>query len=239
MRIGLLRCDEVGGDRAERFGGYLDLYSDLLGMVEPAVELTGYDVVAGQLPTEPGEQDGWLISGARTAAYDEEPWLTGLLDLVARLYEARAPMVGICFGHQVIAQALGGEVKMAEDGWGIGIHRAEVVGNHSWMIPKRQQFDITYSHSDQVTALPEGATLVAYTNHCPIAAFTVDDHILGIQGHPEFSPDFAADIYRGRSELYRAEVFEDAMRTLNQSTDSTDVAAWILSFLKTADRLAA
>ena len=81
MRIGLLRCDEVGGDRAERFGGYLDLYSDLLGMVEPAVELTGYDVVAGQLPTEPGEQDGWLISGARTAAYDEEPWLTGLLEI--------------------------------------------------------------------------------------------------------------------------------------------------------------
>ena len=239
VRIGLLRCDEVGGDRAERFGGYLDLYANLLGRVDPETTLTDYDVAAGQLPSDPAEQDAWLISGSRASVYDDEPWLADLLGLVVRLSAAGAPMVGICFGHQVLAQALGGSVEPADSGWGIGVHQAEVVGGHPWMVPQRQQFDIAYSHRDQVTALPGHATLVASTDHCPIAAFTLGDHVLGIQGHPEFSPEFAAAVYEGREEMYRAEVFEHAMQTLGHGTDSTDVAAWILSFLKSTDRLAA
>ncbi|HJL88899.1 MAG TPA: hypothetical protein QF905_01035 [Acidimicrobiales bacterium] len=239
MRIGLLRCDEVGGDRAERFGGYLDLYANLLGLVDPGIDITDFDVTAGKLPSDPTEQDAWLISGARASAYDDDPWLADLLDLIVRLHEAGAPTVGICFGHQVLAQALGGTVEAADSGWGIGVHQAEVVGDHPWMNPGRGRFGITYSHKDQVTALPGNATLVASTGHCPIAAFTIGDHVLGIQGHPEFSPEFAAAVYEDRAEMYRTDVFEQAMQTLEHGTDSAYVAAWILAFMKSTDRLAA
>lgn len=232
MRIGLLRCDEVGGDRAERFGGYLDLYSNLLRAVDPNVAITDYDVVNGELPDDPGEQDGWLISGSRASAYDADPWLADLLDLLVRLDAERAPTVGICFGHQALAQALGGEVTMAEGGWGIGIHQAQVDDTSEWMLPEREQFGIAYSHKDQVTALPDGATVIASSDHCPIAAFTIGDHVLGIQGHPEFTPEFAADVYQSRMGVFPDELLDDAMNSLEGSIDSSDVAAWMLRFLR-------
>jgi GMP synthase-like glutamine amidotransferase len=232
VRIGLLRCDEVGGDRAERFGGYKDLYSNLLRAVDPNVAITDYDVVEGQLPTDPGEQDGWLISGSRASTYDDAPWLDDLSALLVRLNEAGVPTVGICFGHQALAHALGGKVAMAAGGWGIGIHQAEMTAPSKWMLPERQQFGIAYSHKDQVTDLPDGATIIAATDHCPIAAFTLGDHVLGIQGHPEFTAEFAADVYQSRLGVYPDEVLDDAMRSLENGIDSSDVAAWMLGFLR-------
>ncbi|MDP6215525.1 MAG: hypothetical protein QGI41_11425, partial [Acidimicrobiales bacterium] len=100
MRIGLLRCDEVGGDRLERYGGYRELFTELLSRGDDEVVVTDYDVVDGRLPGAADEQDGWLISGARSSALDDDPWIADLFDVVRDLDAARAPVIGVCFGHQ-------------------------------------------------------------------------------------------------------------------------------------------
>ena len=231
MRLGLLRCDEVGGDRESRFGGYLKLFADLFAKVDTGVDITDYDVAGGVLPADPGEQDGWLISGARASVVDDEPWITDLLGVVRELDWTGSPTVGVCFGHQLLALALGGEVRQADNGWGIGVRRAEFTGPGPWSTPLGGGFAIVYSHMDQVTALPDRGRLVATTGHCPVAAFRVDDHMLGIQGHPEFSIPFADDLYRSRAARFGDERLEEALQTLGNGTDRGEVAAWMLQIL--------
>jgi len=111
MRLGLLRCDDFSHSLVSVHGGYLDLFSELFSRVDPSVELAEYNVVAGELPGDPAEQGAWLVSGSTASTYDDDPWIASFLDLLRNLDAVRAPTVGICFGHQALAQALGGNVR--------------------------------------------------------------------------------------------------------------------------------
>ena len=230
MRLGLLRCDEVGGDRLDRYGGYRELFTQLLNHGDEEVVVTDYDVVDGRLPGAADEQDGWLISGARSSALDDDPWIADLFDVVRDLDAARAPVIGVCFGHQAVAQALGGEVRYT-GGWNIGVRHAEVVAPSSVTTPVDGGFGITYCHQDQVVDLPAKARLTSSTAHCPVASFSIGDHIIGIQGHPEFDTDFARDLYTSRLLRIGEEVVADALSTLDDGTDRFAVADWMLRVL--------
>ena len=121
MQIGLLRCDEIFEDLRPRYEGYHRLFTDLFGAVRPDVSFVDYPVVDGTLPRSADEQDAWLITGSVRGVYEDEPWIHDLLDLVRDLDAARAPTVGVCFGHQAIAQALGGRVERVKRGvWATG-----------------------------------------------------------------------------------------------------------------------
>ena len=186
---------------------------------------------AGELPSEPDEQDAWLVSGSYSSVYDDDPWIASLLDLLRYLDSARAPTVGICFGHQALAQSLGGDVRCSDEGWGVGVQSAVLTGEEVWIPPSHLQFSIVYCHQDQVTTLPAGARLIASAKHCPIAAFACGNHILGIQGHPEFSTRFAADLYTEMAPTLGAETQAIAQNTLSDGTDRVDTARWIIRFL--------
>ncbi|MBC8364936.1 MAG: hypothetical protein H8E59_08030 [Actinobacteria bacterium] len=231
MQIGLLRCDEVGGDRLDRYGGYQQLFTELLNhTVDETVVVIDYDVVDGCLPGAPDEQDGWLVSGARSAAFDDDPWIADLLDVIRDLDAARAPLVGVCFGHQAIALALGGEVRYT-GAWGVGVRHAELVAPSSATAPLDGGFRIAYSHRDQVVDLPATARLTSSTTHCPVASFAVGNHILGIQGHPEFGTDFARDLYTSRLVNIGDAAAAEALSTLDSGTDRIAVAEWMLRVL--------
>lgn len=231
MRLGLLRCEEIGQTLASVHGGYFDLFNNLFGHVDEATELSEYDVVTGELPNDPAEQDAWLVSGSYASSYDDDPWIISLLNLLRNLDAARAPTVGICFGHQALAQALGGNVRRSDEGWGVGVQSAELISSEDWIPPSYDKFDIVYSHRDQVVTLPRDARLIASSAHCPIAAFAVRDHLLGIQGHPEFTTSLAADLYSEMEPELGSETTAAAQTTLNTGTNSIDIAAWILRFV--------
>ncbi|MEY3019969.1 MAG: hypothetical protein RLZZ272_953, partial [Actinomycetota bacterium] len=200
MRIGLLVCDHVDPAIAAELGDYPEMFRDLFSG-SPEVELVPYDAVGGRLPTDVGECDAWMTTGSRAGVDDPEPWIAGLRDFLERAIAAGRPVVGICFGHQLVARILGGEVVRAAQGWGVGRHETTVVAAEPWMLDGPRPFGLLSSHQDQVVALPAGTRLIASSDHCPIAMFAHGDHVLALQGHPEFRPAYAAAMLERRRAL--------------------------------------
>lgn len=229
LRVGLLVCDHVPRDLRAVAGDYPDMFSRLFD--SGGVELVPYDVVGGELPRDPGECDGWLTTGSRFSVYDPEPWIAPVAGFLRRVHRARIPLVGVCFGHQLIAHALGGTVARASGGWGVGAHLARVVEATPWMRPPKEGYRIPYSHQDQVVELPPGGRILAATDHSPVAMLAVGDHLLGVQGHPEFPPAFLlALLERRRGDRIPVPVADAALATLADPLDRRMVGDWIAAF---------
>ncbi|MCC5888585.1 MAG: GMP synthase [Gammaproteobacteria bacterium] len=236
LRIGILKTDRVREEFIDRHGDYPDMFHQLLrdaaraaGMPEPVFH--DYDVQHGHYPAEVGECDGYVITGSRDSVYDDHPWIAELSDFVLKLHQRRHKLIGICFGHQLIAQALGGETRAAAGGWAVGVHASRVTAAPAWMCPQQEQFALLSSHQDQVMRLPEGAALLAENDFCPNAAFTIGDHILAIQGHPEFAKPYSADLMAFRRELLGEAVYQRGVASLEMPIQRELVGQWMLAFL--------
>ena len=231
LRLGLLQCGYVAPAVAATHGDYPELFADLLA--PHGVALTTFDVQRQPLPEDLGSLDGWLVSGSADSAYDPLPWIAPVEDLLRRAVSDRVPLVAICFGHQLLAQALGGRVVRAPAGWGAGVHRYEVVGpTRPWMVPPAAEGPrLIASHQDQVVALPKGAEVVARTDHCPYAAFQVGPRALALQPHPEFTAGLSRDLLELRRDRIGAAV-EPALASYDQPLDRDVVASWLVAFLR-------
>ncbi len=233
MRIGLLRCDEIFVDLRPRYEGYRRLFTDLFAAAgSDDVDLVDVPVFEGAFPDGPDDHDAWLITGSVRGVYEDEPWIHRLLDLVRDLDAARAPTVGVCFGHQAIAHALGGRVEHVA-AFGLGNHPVRVAAHEAWMDPAHDEVGVFYSHHDQVVAMPPGGRVLGSSDHCPVAMLAVGDHMLGIQAHPEFDAAYAEGLYRGRlTSPAVSGVLGDALATLDAPLHRVDVARWMLRFLR-------
>lgn len=231
MHIGILQADRVDPEHRARFGDYPAMFADTLrrGM-ERVATFEFFDVRRARYPRRIEDCDGYLITGSRASVYDDDPWIVRLIGFVHDLHHAGARTVGICFGHQLIAQSLGGAVGRAAGGWGVGVHTWKVVRREPWMRPAMSEFRLLASHQDQVQTLPSRARLLASSGFCPNAAFAVGDHMLAVQGHPEFTKAYAKFLMHRRRTLLGA-AFEPGMRSLDQSTDADVIAGWIAGFL--------
>ncbi|MSR15147.1 MAG: type 1 glutamine amidotransferase, partial [Gammaproteobacteria bacterium] len=181
-KIGLLTAGQVRDDLVARHGEYPAMFTRLLGAVDPEITTTAYRVYAHDYPAAIDDNDAYVISGSRFSVYDPDPWISRLEAYVRELFATRKPTVGICFGHQMMARALGGITEKAPQGWGIGKHASEILAPQPWMQPQAAGYGVFVSHQDQVLQLPPGAQRLATSPHCPNAMFVVDDFFLGIQG---------------------------------------------------------
>ena len=238
MRIGLLEFDHVDERYRHLSGDYADMFTALFGEASD-FELVRYDAVNGALPASPAECDGWLATGSRKSAYDDEEWIHRAGGFVRAAAATDAPFVGICFGHQLLAHALGGTVERAPSGWGAGVVAVDVVQKEPWMQPPRADVRLHFMHQDQVTALPDGGRVVAAAAHCPVAAFTVGDTMLGIQAHPEFTVPYAEALLTDRTERIGGDSAAAALASLTTPTDEAVVAQWITSFFAFGQKLGA
>lgn len=229
MNIGLLQCDHV----AERFqhiaGDYPEMFGALFGA---RFNLIPYDVCNGVWPALLQECDGYLCTGSRWSVYDDAPWIHDLKTFVQRAYETRTPFIGICFGHQMMAEALGGKVEKSSYGWGVGIHALEITINEPWMRPEQTTLNLHYMHQDQVASLPKDSIVWGRSDHCPFAAFRVGDTMLGIQAHPEFTNAYSAALLTDRIERIGAERVAEARASLVHPTDDAVFVQWVNEFLK-------
>jgi GMP synthase-like glutamine amidotransferase len=232
VNIGLLECDHVRDRyRGAAGGDYADLFERLFADHVPELVLKPYDVIGGELPGAPDECDGWVCTGSRHGAYDGFSWIDDLSAFIGDVHGAGVPFAGICFGHQVLAQALGGRVAPAATGWGAGIRRLEVVRSASWMAPPAGHLDLHFMHQDQVVELPPGAVVLARAGHCPVAMFEVGTTTVGIQAHPEFTSAYSAALLADREERIGGPQTADALATLGRPADEAVAAQWIGNLL--------
>lgn len=231
ITLGILQVDSVREEFQPRHGDYPAMFRALfMAAASGAVAFRDYDVRDGEFPEHVDEVDVWLITGSRDSVYDDLPWIRLLEDFVRAVHAARHPLVGICFGHQLVAQALGGETRAADRGWGVGVHESRIVSSRPWLPGGAEAFALLCSHKDQVTRLPDGAELLATSDFCPVGAFTVGHHLLCFQGHPEFTVPYARDLLEFRRELLGEAVHGEGMASLARSVHSVDVGRWVLAF---------
>jgi GMP synthase-like glutamine amidotransferase len=229
-RVGLLRVGHVDANSRHIAGDYPELFGALLARL--GIDLVGYDLDEGRFPDSLAECDGWLCSPSRSSTYDDEEWIADAEELHRAVIAEERKYVGICFGHQLLAQALGGKVERAPDGWGVGVQQYEIVDPLPCMDPPRERIAIIASHQDQVVDVPPGARVIATaTNgYCPVAGLAVGERAWTLQGHPEFVPDLADHLLAGRVELIGAERVATARASLTQPLDRATVARWIANF---------
>lgn len=190
MKVKILLCDTFPGLLPEFIPSYASMFTRLFDAAEGGMEYEIYRAMDGELPT-PTPCDGfYLITGCNQSAYDDTPWIKQLLRWVVEANKAKATLVGVCFGHQVVAQALGGRVERAKQGWGFGVRESRVVDDEALRYFTDGRMRLLYNHHDQVVELPQGATLVATSDFCPIESFRIGRHILTFQGHPEYVPEY-------------------------------------------------
>lgn len=233
LRIGLLQCGNVEPTLQPTFGDYPVLYADLLAGHD--LDLVTYDVQHDGPPTDPHACDGWLISGSAHSAYDPLAWIAPTETFVREVVEHEIALIGICFGHQLLAQAMGGTVERCSTGWGVGAHDYHLVGEArtpGW--PSTSPIRLIASHQDQVTALPDGADVIVRTDHCPIAGYLLGSRALALQPHPEFTADLSQDLTGVRRHRIGDRDTDAALASLDQPIDSTVVAAWMAAFWQSA-----
>ncbi len=233
MRIGILKTDSVREEFQSEFGDYPAMFRAMLmaSADDEPIEFRDYDVQRGQYPVSIDECDAYLITGSRESVYDDQPWIHRLAEFVQQLDAAQHTLVGICFGHQLIAHVLGGETRAADVGWAVGVQETQVLSPADWMLPYRERFGLLSSHKDQVVRLPERAEVFASTPFCPNSGFTIGEHILTFQGHPEFSKGYSRALIELRRELLGEPGYNNGVESLAKPVHQSMVGRWIINFI--------
>jgi GMP synthase-like glutamine amidotransferase len=236
VKIGILKTDAVREEWVADYGEYPDMFVELLGSRDPSLEFTTYDVRHGEYPADIDDEDAYLITGSRHSVYDELPWIPPLLDFVRELDRRQKKLVGICFGHQLVAEALGGRVRKAQQGWGVGLHRHRFSERPAWFDEGELEVPILVTHQDQVIDVPAQAAVLASSDFCPNAALQIGDHILTLQGHPEFVSGYSRAIIEFRRELIGEDVYHKGLESLQDAPATDRMAHWIIDFLHQGQR---
>lgn len=232
MRIGILKTDAVREDLVGEFGEYPEMFAQLLSPLAPEFEFVTYDVEEGELPDNVDDADAYLITGSKSSVYEDKPWIHGLNAFVQQLHAQRKKLVGICFGHQMVAQALGGNTEKSNKGWGVGAHSATFDTRPSWHDGGDMTFSVLVSHQDQVTKMAPGSQRLAGSDFCENAVIQIGEHILTFQGHPEFVKGYSDKIMDMRRETIGEETYMEGKASLSQTLDRKRVGQWMVNFLR-------
>jgi GMP synthase-like glutamine amidotransferase len=240
MHLGILEAGRPPAPLDETHGRYPAMFDALLRAHLPdGSRISSWPVIDGAFPDSVVDCDAWLITGSAYGVYDHADFIPRLMDFVRAAAEAGVPLVGICFGHQIVAQALGGRAEKSDRGWGVGAHRYPLHHTPAWPgAPEAgTAFDTYVSHQDQVTAPPPGATVLGGSDFCPYAMMAVGETILTLQSHPEMPSAYVRDLYTARRPRIGDGPVDAALQTVAdgpRAPDADRVAGWIADFLSHA-----
>lgn len=236
MKTGILATGITPPELIDEYGSYADMFISLLGKEDPGMSFEVFDVREDEFPASIEEFDGWVITGSRCGVYDNLPWMQRLETLIRDIYSAGQPLVGICFGHQIVASAFGAKVEKFTGGWGVGLNTYRIDCDFPFVDrDEANRFTINAMHQDQVMELPENARLFASSDFCRYAGLVYDDRILTLQAHPEFNNDYERDLVAARRGPVVPEAVADkalAGLETGELPESSRVARWMVRFLK-------
>lgn len=233
MKIGILAAGITPDVLQSQYPTYAQMFAQQLEAFEPELSFEIFDVRLGEFPTSIDVCDGWLITGSKFDAYGDDPWILQLCEFIREVDAKGQVLVGICFGHQVIARALGGRVAKFDGGWGVGVHHYQVAEGFETPLGRK---DIAFCafHQDQVLEKPEKMETFLTSEFCQHAGLIYQDRILTFQGHPEFSKQYESELVN----LYDGVTLTpDVANKARQSIEQDDIQnqqlmAWIGQFLK-------
>ena len=222
MKIGILQTGHTPDEMRPAVQNYAQLFERFLD--GQGFTFQTFDVVDMDFPVSIRDADGWLITGSKHGVYEDHGFIPPLEQFIRDAYEADVPMVGICFGHQIIAQALGGHVEKFRDGWSVGNQ------SYDW---QGQPIRLNAWHQDQVVAAPDGATRLATNAFCENAALVYGHRAFTVQAHPEFESDFIDGLATHRAPgVVPQDLIDAAKATLDQPNDNARLAQMVGRFFK-------
>jgi GMP synthase-like glutamine amidotransferase len=222
MLIGILQTGLAPDILSPDMGDYPDMFARLLD--GHGFTFRTWRVVEGEFPASVRDADGWLITGSRHGAYEDHPWIPPLEDFIRTAFAEHVPVVGICFGHQIVAQAMGGKVERHANGWAVGATDYDFDG---------ETMTLNAWHRDQVTVVPDGAKVIASNDFCTNAALLYDDRALTVQAHPEFRPEFVDGLMKTRGKgVVPDDLMAAAAGKLTTPLQDKTMAARIAAFFK-------
>lgn len=232
MKINILLCDTFEGLLPENIISYSSLFENLFNPIRSNIEYVIYNVWNNEFPPTIEKGAIYLIPGSRAGAYDDIAWVKSLIIFIREAYANDAKLIGVCFGHQVIAQALGGKVEKASVGWGIGVRSSLITDNQVSNYFENGCMRLMYNHNDQVVVLPPNATLFATSEFCPNEGFFIGKQVLTFQGHPEYTVDYNKYLLLNHAKKEPEVTKKMALKTLeNPRVDNHKIAKWILDFV--------
>ena len=236
LNIGLLLCDDVVDDAQDEYGSYQTMFQKGIDDSASEIKLTAIHCHKGESLPMPGAYDGYVISGSKYGVYEDLPWILELQEFVRQCWAQHIKMVGVCFGHQLIAHSLGGKTEKADVGWGFGIHTTKITQAQPWMDSPGElingQYKLVVIHQDQVVDVPPAFRTIGENDFCPNSMIVADNKMLGIQGHPEFNKRYCEFRANARRELIGEETYASTLQSLtDQETNASTVMSWIINFL--------
>lgn len=232
MKLGILNAIHPQKSQINWGGSPVTTYIHFIESASDTFQYAGYEVAQGELPTSPEACDAYIISGSPRGVYDQDPWIPELSQFIRDSYSAGKKLVGICFGHQILAHALGGHAEKSEKGWGLGLSTFNITKSKPWMTDEPQQCTLYFAHQDQVMRPPPEAEILGGNDFCPFAFYTIDNRVFAIQGHPEFSRGIMEDILARAEGTVDPQRRQAAIQSLNNGTpDNSLVAKWVVNFL--------
>ena len=231
MNVAILRAGSVDPMLLPHHSEYPGMIISMLRSVIDGIEFSCFEVENNVFPESAADFDAYIVTGSKYSVYDNCPWIADSGKFLLAADMLNKTLIGICFGHQLLAQTFGGRVERSDKGWGLGVAEFNVCKQQSWMQPAVSSFSLLVSHQDQVTCLPAKAELLAGNTFCPNACFQFGGNVLGLQGHPEFTKQYLTELMVSRSGHISGSCIMSARRSLELATHERLVARWIVAFL--------
>ena len=232
MKAAILQCDDVLEKFQEVFGNYPAMIERMFDQNEEKIIFDTYDCQKGALPPDINAYDFYITTGSKASVYDGLAWVDDLVRFIQTLDKHKKKLIGICFGHELIAVALDVAVEKSDKGWGIGMASNQMISHPAWMQEKPKELNILVSHQDQIVELTDDAMVIAGSDFCPYFMVQWNEHFLSIQGHPEWSNDYSYTLMNDRRSIIPADTIEQGIDSLTTPPDNKMIGGWIIRFVK-------
>lgn len=236
MKITILLAGENPEALRSEFGRYSAKFENMFSKVNSEFTFEPVEMFNGADFPDISELEAVVITGSAFGAYDTPSWMEPLREFIRAAYAKNVPMLGICFGHQIMADALGGKVVKSEKGWSIGRHTYRLNHCPECFLEGPGQMAIAASHQDQVVEAPKNAEVFLSSDFTPNAGLIYENGVtMSMQPHPEFEIAYSTAICNlRRGNPLKDQDVDVAVKSLELPLDNDRVAKALSAFFLNA-----